>query len=509
MKLFTTSQIAGIDRYTIEHEPVSDIDLMERAASEMYDHLINRLMYPEPLVFFAGPGNNGGDALAMARMLAQTGFPCSVYLLDTGKPMQGSPAVNLQRLDSQGKAKIFKISSAGDFPALVSGSVVIDGLFGSGLTRRLDGLTASLVRHINAQNARVYAIDLPSGLMGEDNTNNSTGSIIRATCTLTLQFPKISLLFPENGAIAGSVEVIGIGLHPEAIASTPTSFFLTEAADIRRMMPVRQRFSHKGHYGHALLIAGSYGKMGAAILAARGCLRAGAGLLTAHIPREGYAIMQTAIPEVMCSVDDCPDVFSSQPDTGKFNVLGIGPGLGKSPKTLEALRKLLTGNRLPVVADADALNLIAENPDLLKILPPGTVMTPHPVEFERLFGKTENSWQRLQLQTAMARKHNAVIVLKGAYTAIATPSGEVHFNPTGNPGMATAGSGDVLTGIILGLMAQGLTPEKAAIAGVYLHGSAGDLAARKLSQHALIASDITEYLGKAIRTIFDTPQQEF
>lgn len=509
MKLFTTKQIAEIDRYTIKNEPISDIDLMERAAREMYYQLNAELPFSESMVFFAGPGNNGGDSLALARMFADAGSECSVYLMDNGKPLAGSPAINWQRLADQEKVKMQIIHTIEEFPKLNNEDVVIDGLFGSGLTRPLSGMPAALVQHINQSGCRVFAIDIPSGLMGEDNTNNDPENIIRADTTMTLQFPKLSLLFPENGQFTGHVEVVDIGLHPKGIELTDTPWFITERKDIRKLMPPRPKFAHKGTYGHALLIAGSTGKMGAAILASQACMRTGAGLLTAQVPKNGYTIMQTSVPEAMCSVDTNSEVISNLPELEKFNAIGIGPGLGTNSETKEAFKQLLQNIKVPLVADADALNLISENRELFNLLPPGTILTPHPGEFKRLFGETHNTWQRLQVLREAAQRLNIIIVLKGAYTATALPSGVVYFNPTGNPGMATGGSGDILTGMILSFLAQGLSPENAAIVGVYMHGLAGDLAARKISQPALIASDIPKFIGKAFRKIYDTWQQEF
>ncbi len=503
IKLFTTGQIAGIDRYTIEHEPISDIDLMERAAWEMRLALYPEIAPREPLVFFAGPGNNGGDALALARLFAGQSHPCTVYLLDTGKSLSGSAAVNLVRLNEQGSVVVKRLMQEGDFPHLDPGTLVIDGLFGSGLTRPLTGLAAALVRHINRAGGRVYAIDIPSGLMGEDNRDNDPEHVLRASVTLTLQFPKLSLLFPENEQFVGDVRVVDIGLHPEGIAQTSSPYGLLSAEDIRKMIPVRPRFAHKGTFGHALLVAGSRGKSGAAVLAAQACLRSGAGLVTAHVPAETYPVVQTAVPGAMCSVDEGLGMVTESPVLSDYSAVGIGPGLGRAPETLGALERLLKKVKVPLVIDADGLNLIAENPRLLELLPEGTILTPHPGEFRRLFGDPGDSWHRLQLQREMASRYGVYIVLKGAYSTVAFPEGNLVFNPTGNPGMATGGSGDVLTGLLAGLLAQGMAPGEAAMAGVYLHGLAGDLAAKKFSRPALIATDIVRFLGKAFQRIND------
>ncbi len=509
MKLFTTSQIADIDKYTIENEPIADIDLMERAATEMFLELESVFDYDSPLVFFAGPGNNGGDALALARLFAKAGHPSSVYLLDTGKPMKGSLATNWDRLAPISNITKHVISSEAEFPYLDPSIPIFDGLFGSGLQRPLEGLPAALVRHINKSKCKVFAIDIPSGMHGEDNSEKGKNSIIKADVTLTLQFPKISLLFPENEPYIGKLKVIDIGLHPFAIEKTETPYRISSAFAVRQMIPKRNRYDHKGTFGHALLIAGSYGKMGAAVLAARGCIRSGAGLTSAHVPQKGYDIMQVSVPEVMCNIDKHPDCFSSFGNMDRYSAIGIGPGLGVTPETIHAFGELLKDCRVPMVVDADALNILAIRTEYMKQLPPGSVLTPHPGEFTRLFGNTSNSWQRIQLLRENAKKYNLTIVLKGAWTAIAYPDGEISFNPTGNPGMATGGSGDVLTGIILGLLAQGVSTRHAAETGVYLHGLAGDLAARKLSVQAMVASDIVDNLGKAFKKINHRWQQDF
>ncbi len=509
MKLFTTAQIAGIDRYTTEYEPIAEIDLMERAAGAICSCMVRYVPPERELVVFAGPGNNGGDALAVARILAGQGYRCSVFLLCMGRPLSGSPAINWHRLEEQGKVSRSLIQTESDFPILDPGQVVVDGLFGSGLTRTPEGLVAALVRHINASGCRVCAIDVPSGLMGEDNAGTPADSILRATLTVTLQFPKISLLFAENEPFAGNVETVDIGLHPGALASTPTPYYLLDRKDVEVLFPPRARHSHKGTYGHALLAAGSYGKAGAAVLAARACLRSGAGLLTVRIPACGYSILQGAVPEAMCLPDDHPRHLSSLPPLDPYSAIGVGPGLGTHPETRETLLQLLATTRVPLVLDADALNILSGIPDWPALIPANSILTPHPGEFRRLAGDTTGSWERLQRQRELSQRHHLIIVLKGARTSVSLPDGRVFFNPTGNPGMATAGSGDLLTGMILGLLAQGMEAPLAACAGVYLHGLAGDLAAARIAEPALIASDIAEAIGDAFREIVHGQKQDF
>jgi NAD(P)H-hydrate epimerase len=453
------------------------------------------------MLFFVGPGNNGGDALAIARQMADLDFQCEVFLMDLGKELKGSPKTNWQRLEEQGRVRLSKISRISDFPETGSSDVFLDGLFGSGLTRPLEKLPAKIVQRIIDLPNKVVAIDIPSGLMGEDNSENNFENIIKADFTLTFQFPKISFLFAEHEQFTGKWEVLPIGLHPEGIERTPSDILFVEKADIEKMLPARSKFSHKGTFGHALLIAGSYGKMGATVLASKGCLRAGAGLLTAHVPRLGYSIIQTAVPESMVSIDPHDSMFTEFPDLSPFSAIGIGPGIGMKHNSKRALHELIEKAEVPMVLDADALNILSEGKEWLKKLPANSILTPHPGEFRRLAGDSENSWEQLEKQKKLASENNVIVLLKGAFSTVATPDGKLYFNSTGNPGMATAGSGDTLTGIILGLLAQKLPPANAVLFAVYLHGRAGDLAAEKISEPALIARDISDFLGKAFLEI--------
>ncbi len=501
MKLFTTKQIAGLDKYTIENEPISDIDLMERASLQITNWLAQRFSTECKMIFFAGPGNNGGDALVIARQMADLDFICEVVLIDFGKELNGSSAINWHRLELQQKVKLKTIKTKNDFPELSESDIILDGLFGSGLTRPLEDLAAEIVQKINAHQNTVISIDIPSGLMGEDNSKNIAENIIQANFTLTFQFPKISFLFAENEKYVGEWEVLTIRLHPDGITQTQTNFFYTEKEDIRQIIKKRSRFGHKGIYGHALLIAGSFGKMGAAVLASKACLRSGVGLLTVQIPHLGYPIIQTAVSEAMASVDQHDYTFTEFPDLSQFSAIGVGPGIGMKSNTKKALSELLAKSKLPLVIDADALNILAENLALLEELPENSILTPHPGEFKRLVGESANSYENIQKQLELSKKHKVIVVLKGAFTSISTPSGKIYFNSTGNPGMGTAGSGDVLTGIILGLLAQGIPPKKAAVAGVFIHGLAGDMAMKEKSEISLVAGDIVEFLGKAFLSI--------
>ncbi|MDA3817470.1 MAG: NAD(P)H-hydrate dehydratase [Prolixibacteraceae bacterium] len=502
MKLFTTRQIPEIDRYTIEVEPIADIDLMERAAEQVAKFIVQNEDDDAEYYVFCGPGNNGGDGLAVARMLANPNAPdVHVYVLDFGKGFSGSPDINLKRLEKHDNVSVSFLPEMDELPKLPNNAVIIDALFGSGLNRPLEGLPSDIVKFINSSGVKVYAIDIPSGLMGEDNGANIPENIVQATYTVTFQFPKISFMFPDNEVYTGIVEVADIGLHPKGITQLPTRYFLFEDSEAHSLIHERARFSHKGTFGHALLIAGAYGKMGAAVLGAKACLRAGTGLVTVHAPHFGLSILQTAIPEAMASIDDSDLMFTSAQDLENYSAVGVGPGIGKKTNTVRGLKELLKNADMPMVLDADALNIIAENEELMTLVPPNSVFTPHPKEFERLAGKLENGYQRMIEVIEYAQKNNIVLVLKGANTMIVNPSGDVWWNTTGNPGMATAGSGDTLTGIILGLLAQDYSAIDAARLGVYVHGLAGDIAAARRGHEALIASDIIENLGEAFKLV--------
>lgn len=497
MKIFSASQIAIIDAFTIENEPVTEIDLMERASLQLAAWLIKNCSNEKVLVVFAGPGNNGGDALAVARIMAGFDYEVRVYLLKGRKRLSGSPALNLERLKDQSHVAVSEINSASDFPFLSGHEYVLDGLFGSGLNRPLDGIASALVNHINQSGCTVVSVDLPSGLFAEDNSVNDYQKIIRANYTLSFQFPKLSFFFAEHEEILGEIEILPIGLHPDAIEKTETPFHFLDELFIAEKIKPRQKFSHKGNFGHALLIAGSYGKMGAAVLASRACLRAGLGLLTSHVPHQGYRIIHSAVPEAMCSIDPSDLMFTEFPDLKQFTAVGVGPGIGQKTNSCRGLKQLLLASPDKLVLDADALNIISANRECISIIPKNTILTPHPREFERLVGESENSFEQLQKQLEFSSQYDCIVVLKGAYTRISLPDGRVYFNTTGNPGMATAGSGDVLTGIILGLLAQHYSAEDAALIGVYLHGLAGDIAARVVGENSLVAGDITRFMGKA------------
>ena len=501
MKIFATDKVKDLDKYTIEHEPIRSIDLVERAARAFVHEFRRHYSRPLRVVVFAGQGNNGADALAIARLLHEEAYHVETYLFNPTNHLSPDCDENKRRLLCMERVEFVEVVSDFEPPLLSDHDVVIDGLFGSGLNRPLSGGFAAVVNYINHSEAQIVSIDIPSGLFGEDNRHNNLEAVVKATRTFTFAFPKLAFLLPENGPFVGEWQVLDINLHQDIVDSTDTPYLMVEEADITASLKPRSRFSHKGNYGHALLVAGSKGKLGAALLAAKACLRSGVGLLTAYVPARAEVVFQTAVPEAMLSFDPHEDHFSTVPETGIYTAIGVGPGLGTHLDSASALERLLQSVRKPMVLDADAINLLASNKDLWNHVPAFSILTPHPKEFDRIAGESNCSFERLQKAKSFAAEHRIIVVLKGAYTAICMPSGNIFFNHSGNPGMATAGSGDVLTGIILGLLAQGYEPGTAAVVGVFLHGTAGDQAASFLSQEAMVAGDLINMLGKAFKLL--------
>ncbi len=499
MKILPVDKIREADAYTILNEPVADIDLMERAATACYYWLIDHLTHDREIHVIAGTGNNGGDGFAVARLLRDKGFIVRVFLF--GDPEKLSPSCRINR-DRWMAPEGSTLEKADSFRA-GHGTVIIDALFGSGLSKPVEGEAGDLIRKINDSGATVISIDMPSGLFCDKTVKDlKDPAVVKADYTLTFSPPKLAFMFPENEPFTGNRVLLDIGISEEYLEAAETKNYFIDLQDIASLLIPRTKFQHKGHFGHALLVSGGRGKMGAAVLAARGCLRAGAGLTTVRVPGSGAAIMQTAVPEAMISIDPDPDLFTQVPDTGPYTAIGTGPGLGTDPRTQNALKLLIQSVERPMVFDADALNILSENKTWLSFLPKGSVLTPHPKEFERLAGKTSTDFERNERQLEFSFRNQCYVVLKGGHTAITTPGGACYFNSTGNPGMATGGSGDVLTGIITGLLASGYSPLSASLVGVYLHGLAGDLAAEEKGMEALIAGDITEYLGKAFLSAY-------
>jgi NAD(P)H-hydrate epimerase len=481
---------------------------MERAAMACSVWIQKKYGRDKDYIVFCGNGNNGGDGLAIARQLADNGCHVEVYIVRPASSDSPDFSLNLSRLKKQGKVEI-SVFSNDEEPALpvMQGAVVIDAIFGSGLSREPELLAAALIDGINAEAGTVVSIDIPSGLFGDDNSQNSGRHIVRATDTLSFQQPKLSFFFAETAPFTGHFHILPIGLHPDFIAHAQTPYHFVTIDFVRQFLHRRPKFAHKGSFGHALVVAGSRGKGGAAVLATRACLRSGAGLVSACVPRCEEQLIQLSAPEAMLHLNDGENLISGDIRPGKFSAAGIGPGLGTHPETAQSLKRLIQNFHGPVVFDADALNLLAANPTWLAFLPAGSILTPHPGEFDRLTEKHESGYSRMLSQRQFAIRHRLHVVLKGAFTSIACPDGSVYFNSSGNPGMATGGSGDVLTGILTGLLAQGYSPKEACLIGVYVHGLAGDIAASVHAQEGMIAGDIIENLGGAWRMLGEARNQ--
>lgn len=502
MKILSAEQIRQWDQFTIEQEPIASVDLMERAAQKCTDWLCDH--YPDATTFsiFCGKGNNGGDGLAIARQLMERNYFVSVNILEFGHRGTDDFQVNLARLHKLTQVDIHFIQTEQQLHPFTKGTIIIDAIFGSGLNRPLEGVTANLVHHINSSGCEIVSIDIPSGLFVDHSSRGNT--VIHARHTLTFQCYKPAFFFAENEEAIGQVHLLDIGLQQRFLEHISTNFELVDDNLVHAVYKPRKLFSHKGHFGHALVIAGSYGKMGAAVLTTKACLRSGAGLVTTHIPSSGYTIMQHTVPEAMVLSDfnsSFVTKLTEPPD--RFTTIGVGPGIGTAKETKEFLYEFLNSYKKPLVIDADALNIIAGEPDLLGLIPAQSILTPHPKEFERLFGPSANDFERAEKARQKSSELKCIIVLKGHHTAIALPNGTVFFNSTGNPGMATAGSGDVLTGLLTGLLAQGYSSSTVAILGVYLHGAAGDWAVKQNSMEAMIAGDIIDNLGKAFLSLDD------
>ncbi len=497
MKIFSSHQIKELDSYTIQNEPISSLDLMERASMKIVEAILERWDNSQPVTLFAGPGNNGGDALCVGRFLHEKGFTVRAYLFNPKNRLSADCQTNKERLEKLNIAHFEVVGNQFAPPKLTANDLVIDGLFGSGLNKPLAGGFAAVVRLINASEAKVVSIDVPSGLMGEDNTFNQSQHIIKADYTFCFQFPRLAFLFAENQLFLGEWKVLPIGLHPDILQQTETPYLITELANLKHRIKRRKRFSHKGTYGHALLIAGSEGMAGASILSAKGCLKSGVGLLTVHVPICNVPILQTTVPEAMVQKDIHESYFAYPVDAENYEAIGVGPGLGNTPETDQALFEQITQTDKPLVLDADALNFIGREKQVLRHIPKHSILTPHPKELERIIGNCTNSYTRLTQACEFAKKTETYIVLKGAFSIIITPEGNCYFNPTGNPGMATGGSGDVLTGVLLALLAQGYSSLDAALLGVYVHGLAGDLAKEKQGEMGMTALDIVDHLPQA------------
>ncbi|TDN36600.1 NAD(P)H-hydrate dehydratase [Hymenobacter sp. UV11] len=512
MKLLTAAQIRELDQATIREQRTTSTALMERAAIALAGWLYQHYTPAAAgeILLLCGPGNNGGDGLALARLLYGAGYAVRLGLLPASKYSDD------YEYNHHVLPKVIPITelSADALPPIQPGTLVVDALFGTGLSRPLNGVAAAVVKHLNDSQAHVVAIDLPSGLLADAPQPDPAAPVVRAAHTISFGLPKLAFLLPQNAEYVGEWHVVDIGLSPDFINQAATPWQLTRmpgvggfeaalAAPVPDVtLPRRGNFAYKNTFGHALLLAGSRGKVGAAVLAAGSCLRGGVGLLTVAVPGCGYDIIQTTRPEAMCLPDPEADYISELPELKDYQAIGIGPGLGQEDASRAVLEKILRTAKVPLVIDADALNLLGAHRELLDLLPPDTVLTPHIGEFARLTEKTSDDYHRLALLREFTQKYQCVVILKGAYTAVAAPDGQVYFNTTGNPGMGTGGSGDVLTGLTLALRAdQRLDALTAARLAVLAHGHAGDLAAAETGEAGLVAGDLVTHIGPALQAL--------
>lgn len=502
MKIFSAEQIKQIDEFTIANEPISSIDLMERAAMTCTKRIMKLVNIEDELLIFCGKGNNGGDGFAITRLLLERGFSCHAFVINYTDKFSIDAEVNYNKLKETFGTKISEINSLEDLKEKIAHKnyIIIDALLGTGVNKPIDGLLKETVNFINANFNRIISIDIPSGLF-PDESSKGNENIIHSSLTLTFQFPKLAFLFPENKNYVPEFEVLDIGLSAQAINAQFTNFYYLTKQDVSSFLKPRNKFSHKGDFGHALLLAGSKGKSGAAIISAKACLRSGAGLLTLHSNKSTTGALLQHLPEAM-SVEDANEEFISGIDKPEnYDAISFGPGVGMQEETQIVLKKLLQYYTGKLIIDADGLNILAENKTWMEFLPSETILTPHPKEFERLAGKHDNDFEKIKTLKHLSLKHNCIFLLKGAHSAIAFPDGSVFFNSSGNAGLAKGGSGDALAGIILGLLARGYSAPKATLLGVFVHGYAADLCTKKKSKESILISDVIEQLPKAFKKL--------
>ncbi len=477
---------------------------MERAALQLFNWLHERMQGAQVKIhLFCGIGNNGGDGMALARHLQEHGYTIEVNVVNYSEKRSEDFLINLDRLKER---KIWPdfINEGSPFPEIGADDIIVDAIFGIGLNRSPAKWVAALMQYLNGTGAFILSVDVPSGLYMDKAIENPEG-VIRANYVLSFQAPKLVFFLPTTGNYVKQWEVLDIGLDTEYLAATETTYELIGKNEILPGYRARDKFSHKGSFGHALIVGGSFGKIGAVILTARSCLTTGSGLVTTYVPGCGYIPIQANLPEVMVLTDPDERAVTKMAWGESYTVCGIGVGMGIDAKTIVALKTFLTSNKTPLVVDADGLNILAKKKELLKLLPEKCVLTPHPKELERLIGKWKDDFEKLQKSISFSKKYDCVVVIKGANT-LTIYEGKGYINATGNPGMATGGSGDVLTGIITGLIAQGYDPLQAAIFGVYLHGRAGDISVESTGYQALTASKIIDGIGAAYLDLFKLPE---
>ncbi|MFH4969112.1 NAD(P)H-hydrate dehydratase [Gaetbulibacter sp. M240] len=505
MKIFSKEQIYEADQQTLKNQGISSTELMDRAGSQIFNWIHLRMQGAQvPIHVFCGIGNNGGDGLVLTQHLISHGYNVTTYIVNYSHKRSKDFLVNYDKVKSMTKSWPIVLEDKSSFPEMNQDDIIVDAVFGIGLNRPVIGWVKGLFMHFRKSKAFTLSIDVPSGLFLEQPVKDDD-AVVWAGYTLSFASPKLVFFLPATAKFTQQWEVLDIGLDQDYLMSVETEADLIGKHEVLPLYIPREKFSHKGTFGHSLIIGGSYGKIGAVILSSRAALCAGSGLVSAYVPKCGYIPLQSAFPEAMVLTDiddnEITDIsFDMEP-----TVIGIGMGLGTSPNTMDAFEAFLQNNKTPLVIDADALNILAKRKALLKLLPLHSIFTPHPKELERLIGTWSDDFEKLKKVKAFSKKYRAVIVLKGAHT-ITVFQDKLYINTTGNPGLATAGSGDVLTGIITGLLAQGYSALAAAIFGVYLHGKAADIAVENFGYQSLTASHVIDYLGKAYLSLFEQPQ---
>ncbi len=506
MKIFSAKQLSEADKATTEKHNITSLDLMEHAGTQVFKWLHQRLQNAKvPIHIFCGIGNNGGDGLVVGRLLLEKDYNVHIYIANFTDKRSKCFLKNYDRIKEVTNNWPKLMTSEKDFPEINNQDIIIDALFGIGLNRPPEGWLKPLIQHINASKAFTLAIDIPSGLYANQALED-IDAVVKANHTLTFQAPKLSFFLPETGKFVPFFDIIDIGLDPEYLHKTESLAQLIGKQQAQQFYKPRQAFDHKGTYGHSLIIAGSYGKIGAAVLSAKAAFKIGVGLVTVFVPECGYDIIQMAVPEAMAITDKEDDLITDIDFDIEPSAIGVGMGIGKKAKTVSALEKLFKNAKAPMVIDADALNCISENKNLLKVLPKHAILTPHPGELKRLIGEWTDDYDKLEKAKTFSKKHEVVLLIKGAHTVVIFNE-SLYINTTGNPGMATAGSGDALTGAITGLLSQGYDPLLAAVFGVYLHGTAGSIASQTMGYEAVMATDIIENIGNAYMSLFEQPEQ--
>ena len=502
MKILTAQQLAQADKETIKKQNISSEELMERAATLVFNEIHKRLNgAPIPIKIFCGIGNNGGDGLVVARHLIQHGYHVTVFVVGYSDKRSDDFLANYEKLKEITNDWPQLIEGESNFPEINTGDFVIDAIFGIGLNRPIEGWPGKLVKHINSSRAFTLAIDMPSGLF-PDKIPQKEAAVIEADYTLSFQNAKLVFFLPQTMNFVGDLQILDIGLDKEFISKLDAQAYLIQKGEAINLFKPRGRNTHKGDYGHVLIIGGSYGKIGSVLLSATAALRTGSGLCSLYIPKCGYDVIQTGLPEAMVLTDDDQKLLTEYPADFEADVVCFGMGAGTDLKTKEVLNQLLKKTKTPVVIDADGLNILSEHKDLLDLIPENSVLTPHPGELKRLIGEWDDDFHKLELVRDFSKKYGVIMVIKGSHTFIINRD-DIYVNNSGNPGMATAGSGDVLSGVITSLIGQGYDPAQAAILGVFLHGFSGDIAASEQGLESLIAGDIARNMGKAIMRLFE------